>query len=233
MMANYREAQNLADTAALVGANDLLAGKTTTTASTDACAYVTGTGGNSLPANNVLTLTPSIYFSPSLHSGPHVIDRGQLRPGRCRNFPKPFHFLLLCSPESANSRSVTAQAVAGGAGPVSAGVIALSPSWNRYRRQCEARHLGVGWASPRKLRGTGTTNGTAGIFMSGTAIIQAGAVDTTRGNAGVHATRSSAKIENPSGATATAQTASPSPGHLNLCRPRTPPMASPTARART
>ena len=38
MMANFREAQNAADAAALVGANDLLQGTTTTTASTDACA---------------------------------------------------------------------------------------------------------------------------------------------------------------------------------------------------
>ena len=59
--------------------------------------------------------------------------------------------------------------------------------------------------------GTGTTDGKAAVYMSGSAIIKAGNVDTTSGDAGVERTNSSTKIENPSGATVSAQTASPSP----------------------
>ncbi len=84
MMATYREAQNAADAAALVGAYDLLPGQTAANYSTDGQAMVTGSNANNL-SNAFVTVNREVG---SLR---HVLGRRYIRAYSADPSKRSFH----------------------------------------------------------------------------------------------------------------------------------------------
>jgi Flp pilus assembly protein TadG len=120
LLANYRKTQNAADAAALVAAMDLLRGKSSSTATTNATTYVQGASYNNMSAATVtINIPPSTAAATAHRTGSYA--------EAIVTYPYNTSFIQLLGVNT--SQAVTARAVAGWENVTSgAGVVTLEQS---------------------------------------------------------------------------------------------------------